>query len=168
MRSAARRELAGRDASGRRPPHTAPARAAPQPVPLARVPGPFPHRAGSRGHADGARMPHRGRELRGAGAHHLGPRAPLLPFLGRLLGECLRRWRGPGPGAAVAGTRPAPSGGADARVWQLRLGCSFQVRAGELRGPSRVALPLQHAAPGVTFPREKGPGALPSPPGGER
>lgn len=116
-RSAERRELAGRDASGRRPPHTAPARAAPQPVPPARVPGPFPHRAGSRGHADGARMPHRGRELRGAGSHHLRPRAPLLPFLGRLLGECLRRRRGLGPGAAVAGTRPAPSGGADARVW---------------------------------------------------
>lgn len=125
-RSAARRELTGRDASGRWPPHTAPARAAPQPVPPARVPGPFPHRAGSRGHADGARMPHRGRELRGAGSHHLRPRAPLLPFLGRLLGECLRRRRrGLGPGAAVAGTRPAPSGGADARVWQLPLGEQF-------------------------------------------
>nr|XP_054954152.1 protein ENTREP2 isoform X7 [Pan paniscus] len=34
-------------------------------------------------------MPHRGSQLRRAGAHHLGPRPPLLPLLGRLLGAAV-------------------------------------------------------------------------------
>lgn len=115
-------EACGRDASGQRPPRAAPRRAAPQPVPPARVPGPLPHRAGARGHADGARMPHRGRQLRGAGAHHLGPCPPLLPLLGRLLGEC------PRPGA-----HRAPGGVADRRSEGAKFGAGTRRRAAAAR-----------------------------------
>ena len=112
-------EACRRDASGWRSPRAAPGRAAPQPVPPARVPGPLPHRVGARGHADGARMPHRGRQLRRSGAHHVGPCSPLLPLLGRLLGECRRGARGlragdagPPPAVAEFGARAATARGA--------------------------------------------------------
>lgn len=133
-RSGARRAGARRDASGRRSPRAAPRRAAPQPVPPARVPGPLPHRAGARGHADGARMPHRGRELRRAGAHHLGPRPPLLPLLGRLLGECLRPGGDGAPGdRGLLSSRTAPRapslGGERSRPSCCSAGCSSKLRA---------------------------------------
>lgn len=150
--SGARRTGARRDASGRRPPSAAPRRAAPQPVPPARVPGPLPHRAGARGHADGARMPHRGRQLRRAGAHHLGPRPPLLPLLGRLLGECPRPG---GDGAARAG-HSANLGARTPGAELLQRGVRFKTPGSVTPGPY---LPLsQHRSPfpiallpGVTF-----------------
>lgn len=47
----------------------------------------------------------------------------------------------------MTGTRPAPSGGADARVWQPWLGCSFQVPGRGTPGTvaSRTAAPMRCA-----------------------
>lgn len=61
----------------------------------------------------------------------------------------------------MTGARTPGSGSRDS-------GAVSKSRAGELRGPSLVALPLQCAASGVTFRRGKKPDALPSPPGGWR
>jgi hypothetical protein len=143
--SGERRSGARHDASSRWPPCAAPRRAAPQPVPPARVPGPLPHRAGARGHADGARMPHRGCQLRRLGAHHLGPRPPLLPLLGWLLGECLRPRRGTGLRARARGrgreARQPPGrhrerqvGARMPRVGQLQRGVQFKT-------PGRITTP---------------------------
>lgn len=69
-------------------------------------------------------------------------------------------------GAAVAGTRPAPSWGADARVWQLRLGEQFPSPGRGTPGTAvrRAAVPKRCAR--SYFSEGKQPGALPSPPGG--
>ena len=136
-------EACGRDASGRRSARAAPRRAAPQPVPPARVPGPLPHRAGARGHADGARMPHRGRQLRRAGAHHLGPRPPLLPLLGRLLGECRT---GLQAGASLP-TRGRQVRGASARASCRSPGYGSKLGQGNSGDPTHRSPPWERGFP---------------------
>lgn len=141
-----------------------------QPVPPAPVPGPLPPGAGARGGADGAREPHRGRELRRAGAHHLGPRAPLLPLLGRLLGEWGRgapQCRAPGDRGRDA-PRPGPAGHGDPRASgtrrrgaRLGLGTPWGQRVGlvpwpqgsprcteRVGGPESNLIPSPHARQG--------------------
>lgn len=106
------------DAGGRRGPRRAalpqPHGAVPQPVPPAPAARPLAGHAGPGGHADGARLPHRGRQLRRPGAHHLGPRPPLLPLLGRLLGESGGAEGAGGTGAS--GIRGRPTGGTGAAM----------------------------------------------------
>lgn len=105
-------------------------------------------------------MPHRGRQLRRAGAYHLGPRPPLLPLLGRLLGECLRRG---GEVRRAPGLQPARDGTAGSKFGARTLGpscgsagCSSENsglnNSGDLTHRSRASLSLSYSAiPRVTF-----------------
>lgn len=61
--------------------------AVPQPVPAEGVPDPHQDHAGPRGVPDGAGEPHPGRQFCGFGAHHVASSPPLVPLLGRILGE---------------------------------------------------------------------------------
>lgn len=149
-----RREAPPEDAAGRcggaaprRGALAEPRGAVSQPVPPARAPRPFAGHAGAGGHADAAGLPHRGRQLRRSGAHHLGPRPPLVSLLGRLLGERVRaagRVGGGRIGSAARARRPlnAPNGRCGRVPW-CRLSAAGGSGAGHGTARPGAGLPSE-------------------------